>query len=252
MKFNELYKKLSELYPEALRCEWDNDGIMCAHSLDSEVKRVLISLDVTMDTVNYAIENGYDTIISHHPLVFRSQRSLTPLSFTQKKLIELIKGRVNVMSFHTRLDSANGGVNDVLAKKLGLSSIVVDSQDAIGRIGLLEKEMTLEGFARQVKESLSSPVVLFTGNKTVRKVYVVGGDGKDLIENAINAGCDTIVTGRGSYNTSVDACDMGINIVEAGHFYTEHPVCYAVKETVEELIPNAEALVYFSNKINII
>ena len=86
MTFKELYDNLSIRYPNALKCEWDNDGIMCASNLNSKVKNVLIVLDVTMDTINYAIENGFDTIISHHPLVFRSQKSLMPLNYTQNKL----------------------------------------------------------------------------------------------------------------------------------------------------------------------
>ena len=76
MTFYELYKILDERFPTSLRCEWDNDGIMCTSNLENEVKRVLIALDVTMDTVRYAIENGFDTAISHHPLVFRGQKAL--------------------------------------------------------------------------------------------------------------------------------------------------------------------------------
>lgn len=250
MTFYQLYDKLNECYPNALKCEWDNDGIMCADFLDREVKRVLIALDVTMDTIEFACKNGYNTIISHHPLVFRSQKSLTPLAYTQKKLISLIKNEISVMSFHTRLDASMGGVNDTLANLLGLEEIVTDSTDPIGRIGYTKNEMELEAFAKNVKMSLLSPVVLYSGSKMVKKVYVVGGDGKDLIENAIANGCDTIVTGRGSYNTSVDATDMGLNIVEAGHFYTENPVCSAIETKIKEIDASIETYIFNSNKIN--
>ena len=252
MTFNELYNSLNQLYPVSLRCEWDNDGIMCVDNGEREVKRVLISLDVTMDVVNYAIENGYDTIISHHPLVFRSQKALTPVSFTQNKLIQLIKSGIGVMSFHTRLDAAKNGVNDTLASVLGIEGVVVDELDPIGRIGYLPCKMELSAFAKNVKESLNSPFVLYSGNNMAHKVYLVGGDGKDLIENAIANGCDTIVTGRGSYNTSVDACDMGINIVEAGHFYTENPVCVTLKDEILKIDNSIEASIYNSNKINMV
>lgn len=252
MTFYELYKTLCESYPEELRCEWDNDGIMCSDCLDREVKRVLVSLDVTESTVNFACENGYDTIISHHPLVFRSQKALTPLSYTQNKLIMLIKNGVGVMSFHTRLDAAKGGVNDVLSSLLGLKNVFVDPTDEIGRIGYLEKEIEICEFAKDVKAALSCPFVLYSGSKKVSKVYVVGGDGKDLIENAIANGCDTIVTGRASYNTAVDACDMGINVAEAGHFYTENPVCTALAEKIKSIDNNIEIDIFNSNAINYI
>ena len=252
MTFKELYDNLSNKYPNSLKCEWDNDGIMCASNLTSEVKNVLIALDVTMDTVNYAIENGYDTIISHHPLVFRSQRSLMPLSYTQNKLIKLIKNDINVMSFHTRLDASNPGVNDVLASLLGLESIVEDANEKIGRVGTYPTEISLEKFAQNVKAALNSPFVLFNGNKPVKKVYVVGGDGKDLIENAINCGADTIITGRASYNTTIDANDMGINIVEAGHFYTEKPVCKLIENDVLSICPSIKTGIFNSNSIKAI
>ena len=160
MTFNELYNSLNQLYPVSLRCEWDNDGIMCVDNGEREVKRVLISLDVTMDVVNYAIENGYDTIISHHPLVFRSQKALTPVSFTQNKLIQLIKSGIGVMSFHTRLDAAKNGVNDTLASVLGIEGVVVDELDPIGRIGYLPCKMEPSAFAKNVKESLNSRQVI--------------------------------------------------------------------------------------------
>jgi dinuclear metal center YbgI/SA1388 family protein len=252
MTFKELYDNLSNKYPNALKCEWDNDGIMCASDLTTEVKNVLIALDVTMDTVNYAIKNGFDTIISHHPLVFRSQRSLTPLNFTQNKLINLIKNDINVMSFHTRLDATSPGVNDVLASLLGLEGVVEDTSEKIGRVGTYSSEISLEEFAQIVKKALSSPFVLFNGNKPVKKVYVVGGDGKDLIENAINYGADTIITGRASYNTTIDANDMGINIVEAGHFYTENPVCKQIEKDILSICPSIKTEIFYSNSIKVI
>lgn len=252
MKLNELYKVLNEKYPASLRCEWDNDGIMCTSNLQAEVKRVLVALDVTMDTVQYAIDNSFDTIISHHPLVFRGQKSLTPSSFTQNKLINLIRNNISVLSFHTRLDAAQGGVNDVLAGLIGLESVFVDPKDPIGRVGFLKEKLTLKGFAKKVKSILGSDVVLYSGNMDVYKVYVVGGDGKDLIDNAILAGCDTILTGRASYNTAIDAKDMGLNIVEAGHFFTENPVCDAIAYEIGEIAPECEIEIYNSNRINVI
>ncbi len=252
MTFYELYKKLSELYPKELSCEWDNDGIMCVHNLEAEVKNVLIALDVTMDTVSYAIENGFDTIISHHPLVFHSQKSLTPLNYTQEKLIKLIQNNVKVMSFHTRLDAAKNGVNDTLAHIIGASRLEIDKLDPVGRIGYLENEIELLTFAENVKKALNTPFVLYNGTRTVKKVYIIGGDGKDLIENAISYGADTILTGRASYNTIIDANDMKLNIVEAGHFFTENPVCKVIEKDVLTICPSIKTEIFNSNSIKII
>lgn len=252
MTYYELYTKLSELYPKELSCEWDNDGMMCAIDLNSNVKRVLISLDVTMDTVDYAIDNGFDTIISHHPLVFRSQKSLIPLNYTQEKLIKLIKHNICVMSFHTRLDATQNGVNDTLAGILGVINLEVDKCDPVGRIGELSREMELSTFAENVKIALHSPFVLYNGKRTVKKIYLVGGDGKGLIENAILHGADTILTGRASYNTIIDANDMNLNIVEAGHFFTENPICKVIEKDVLNICSALKTEIYNSNSIKII
>ena len=249
MTFYHLYNNLSKLYPESLRCEWDNDGMMCIDNPEKEVSRVLISLDVTMATIEYAIKNNFDVIITHHPLVFRSQKALTPFNYTQNKLIELIKNNIGVISLHTRLDAADGGVNDNLSKLIGLECVMKDPFDPIGRIGFMKERCTLNKFAENVKQALGSPFVLISGENSVHKVYVVGGDGKDLIENAIAAGCDTILTGRASYNTAIDASDMGINIVEAGHFYTEHHICCELEKRIKDLSSDIITEIYNSNRI---
>ena len=225
MTFRELYNELDKKYKKSLSCEWDNDGIMCMPSPDKKVEKVLVSLDITEDVVDFAIENGFDAIISHHPLIFKSQSSLSTDNHIQRKVIKLVKNNINAMSFHTRLDAANGGVNDALCNVLGFKSVTVDELDPIGRIAVLDKECSLGEFSKSVKENLGSPCVLFSGKRGVKKVYVCGGDGKDMIPLAIANGVDTLLTGRASYNTMIDAPDMGLNIIEAGHFYTEDPVC---------------------------
>lgn len=252
MTFYELYNKLSAIYPVELKCEWDNDGMMCSYDLNAQVKNVLVALDVTMETIDYAIKNNFDTVISHHPLVFRSQKGLTSENFTQKKLIKLVKNNINVMSFHTRLDATNGGVNDVLVSALKLINIVNDEADVIGRIGEIPKEMALSTFAENVKTAINSPLVLYSGTNLVKKIYVVGGDGKDLIENAIACGADTLLTGRASYNTMIDATDIGINIVEAGHFFTENLVCKKIKADVLEIDKSINVELFNSFNIGIL
>ena len=252
MKFIDLYNKLSTLYPENLRCDWDNDGIMCADDTEKEVKKILITLDVTKSSIEYAVANGFDTIISHHPLVFHAQNMVTPENYVQEKLIMLIKSGIRVASFHTRLDAAKNGVNDALCSKLGFNNTISDSIDPIGRIAVLSDSVSVKEFSEHVKSSLGSPCVLYSGNRAVKKVYVVGGDGKDMIKRAIECGCDTLLTGRASYNTSVDAPDMKLNIVEAGHFYTEDPVCENIAKEIKKLLPKTQTYHYISNTISLI
>ncbi|MBO5374514.1 MAG: Nif3-like dinuclear metal center hexameric protein [Clostridia bacterium] len=252
MTFYELYKALDAKFPKSLSCDWDNDGIMCADDLKKPVKKVLIALDVTNETINYAIKKGYDTIISHHPLVFKAQSAICECNHTQKKLISLIKNGIRVMSFHTRLDAADLGVNDTLALALGFSSCEKDTNDPLGRICTLVDEMPVQAFAKKVKKALGSPVVSYIGGRIVSKVYLVGGDGKDMIPCAISAGADTLVTGNASYNSMLDAEEMGINVIEAGHFYTENPVCESLKSFLISIGGDFKIEIFDSNKINVI
>lgn len=249
MTFESLYKKLSQLYPENLREEWDNDGIMCASNPEKQVRKLLISLDLTDDVIEFTRDNDFDTIITHHPLIFRPIKSLTPYNHVQRKLLKLAKYGINVMSFHTRLDASEGGVNDTLCDVLELENVQKDPIMPIGRIGDLYEEMGLDDFATMVSTLLESPFVLYSGNKSVSKIYVVGGDGKDFVERAIAMGADTFLTGRCSYNTTIEAEEMGLNIVEAGHFFTENPVCMTILEDVQLIDPEIYIQVYSSNKI---
>ena len=98
MKVLELYKKIDELIQHSLSCDWDNDGLMCCSAPNKEVKRVLLTLDVTEAAVNFAVENKFDVIISHHPLIFRPISSVV-----SPKLINLIKNDITVISLHSNL-----------------------------------------------------------------------------------------------------------------------------------------------------
>ena len=78
MTVGELYAELEKRVPRALSCDWDNDGLMCCPDPGAEVRRVLVALDVTGDTVRRAIDGGYDLIVPHHPTIFRPLRALGP------------------------------------------------------------------------------------------------------------------------------------------------------------------------------
>lgn len=225
MTVRELYEMLSDRIPEDLREEWDNDGIMCCADDLAHVNRVLVTLDVTEEIVDYAIDNGFDLILSHHPLVFKPVKAIDPENHVARKLIKLIKAGVSVISLHTRADKVRGGVNDCLARILGLFDIEPFGDDCLGRIGHLERETSLEDFAARVKSALGiEKVMVSDAYSPVYSIALVGGDGKGYIGEAIEMGADTYLSGRIGYNTMEEAAEMGINLIEAGHYATEFPV----------------------------
>lgn len=239
MRVFELYEKMSEVFPKELSCEWDNDGLMCCPDREKEVKKALCVLDVTEDAVDYAIEGGFDLIVSHHPFIFRALSSVDEGQYPAKKLIKLLRAGVSVFSFHTRADTAQGGVNDKLAEIIGLSDVAAFGDDGMGRIGELDREYELSEFASLVKERLSSPYVNYCGQNSVKKVALLGGDGKDFVQSAKSAGADTYLTGSISYNVLLEAPEYGINLLEAGHFHTETHIKKVYASLIREYCPDA-------------
>jgi len=243
----ELYDYLDKKIPRALSCEWDNDGLMVCADASAEVKRVLLALAATDAVAEYAVENGFDAVVTHHPMIFSPLRSLTSLEPTAAKALFLAKNNIAVMSFHTRLDALEGGVNDTLAEKLGVENTVPfgPAGEEIGRIGSLHAPMPFRALCEDVAAALSSPCVTAIGAKeSVQKVALLGGGGKDFVGSAIAAGADVLVTGEVTYNVMLDAKASGLCLITAGHYHTERPVLAKLCSLIKEKFPETEVEEY--------
>ena len=238
MNVRELYERISDRIPEDLSEEWDNDGIMCCPDDLAAVNRVLVTLDVTEEIVDYAIDNGFDVILSHHPLVFKPLSAIDPENHISRKLVKLIRAGISVLSFHTRADKVRGGVNDCLARLLGLDDIEPFGDDCLGRIGHLECETSMEEFATRVKSALGiDKLIVADAYNPVYTIALVGGDGKGYVKEALDMGADTYLSGRIGYNVMEEAAEMGINLIEAGHYATEFPVTKFFSNLVTKIDP---------------
>lgn len=113
--------------PKLIEKSWDNSGLQIG-SFERNINRILISLDVSPLTVKYALENNIDMIISHHPLFFSPIKSILQDSIRGKMITDLIKNDICVYSIHTNLDSAEDGINEILANKFKLLNIKVLSK----------------------------------------------------------------------------------------------------------------------------
>ncbi len=239
----ELYEGISALCPRELSCSWDNDGIMVCSDLNREVKKVLVSLDASLDAVKSAVDGGYDVLVTHHPMLFRGAKSVVGGSLCGERIISALSGGVSVLSFHTRLDACAGGVNDALGEALGLG---FGSMERFGdeespelcRAGVLMQPMTAFELCRRVKSALGCPAVrLNSGSRgagtVVSKVGWCGGSGKDFLASAAKIGCQAFITGDADYNTTADVFEeYGMVTVEAGHYHTEAPVVPRLREWI--------------------
>lgn len=249
MTILELYKELDARWPRTLSCSWDNDGLMFCPDPEREVKRVMLALDATRASIAAAADANCDLLLTHHPMLFRGVKSLSPLDLSGSRIFDAWNGGVSVISLHTRLDTGDGGVNDALAEALGLHILGKFGDEETPELGrIVETEAPAEpvDFASRVRKALGCPVVQLSGDRPVRRVALVGGDGKDFIRAAAAAGADTLITGAASYNTALDAAEDGLNIIEAGHYYTEAPVLAKLAELCRALC-GAECVMYDSN-----
>jgi dinuclear metal center YbgI/SA1388 family protein len=235
MTVEQLINALDGMIPKNLSEPWDNDGLDVVPDKNAEITGVLCALDCTSVAVNRATELGCNVIITHHPLVFKPLGSVICDDSVGKRVIECIKRGIAVVSFHTRLDIIEGGVNDILAETVGLKNI----SDFIpyGRIGDVD-EVGFEEFARHVAAVLGlniNELGLVKSKNTVKRVALVSGCGKDEIGDAINAGADTFITGEVMHNHMLDCKEMGINLICATHYATERIVLPLLANKVKEL-----------------
>ncbi len=252
MTVKELYQYLDQKIPAELSCEWDNDGLMCCPDPERRVRRVLVALDATAEVAQKAIDGGYDLIVTHHPFIFKGLKAINPENFIADKAIKLIKADISVFSFHTRLDAVQGGVNDTLAHMLGLCE-AVPFAEGIGRIGTLTEEISAEELAYKVKALLAADgVLLADAGIAPHRVAVLGGGGDGDIAEAMSLGADTYISGDFGYHSKTDAPDMGINLIEAGHFQTEEPVCEVLCSLIKGADSSIACDVFHSNRTKLI
>ena len=238
MTVSDFYAVLDERFPRSLSLDWDNDGVMCCADRDREVNKVLVSLDATQAAIAEAARRGCDVLLTHHPMIFRPLRAVEDGLFPGRRVIAALASGVTVISLHTRLDAADGGVNDCLVGALGFKNagkFGPDDCPSLGRYFDLAEPTSAAALAALCRDRLGSKAVRLTGEGVVRRVCAVGGEGGDFIAPAISLGAQLLVTGECSYNDAQDAAERGLIVLEAGHFETEVPVCARLGSICGEL-----------------
>ena len=243
----DILKFVETLAPRSMKMDWDNVGLNVGRR-DKEVKKILVALDPFTHVCQEARDIGADLLLTHHVLIFRPG-FVNDSSAQGRNTLFLIENGIAHINAHTNLDLAPGGVNDCLAACLGLENAKILNPmgvDEHGREwGLLRcgdvAEQTLSGFLAHVKKALGCDGLRYEdAGKPVRKVAVGGGSCCDEMMEAVEAGCDTFVTGDAKYNDFWDAHDLGLNLIDAGHFYTENPVVAYLAGKIAAAFPEVE------------
>lgn len=249
---NEIYQYLDEWAPFVTQMSFDNAGLLVGRR-GMEVHRVLVALDITPEVAMESARLGAQLIVAHHPVIFDPLRALTDDTMTGRTVLSLAEHKIAALCAHTNLDAAEGGVNDQLADMLLLSGVEhlhADGVDAkgrtygIGRVGSVHQAgMTAEGYAAFVKARLDAGAVrLSDGGRPVCRVAVGGGSCGSMLSDVAAAGCDTFVTSDVKYDVFLAAKDLGINLIDAGHYATEQVVCPALAERISRQFPALEVM----------
>lgn len=251
MRCDDILKKLEEEYPLDCAEEWDNPGLLLGRR-NREVRRVLVALDATEETISQAIEEEADLLITHHPLIFHGLREISDDTFLGRRILTLVEHEISCYAMHTNFDVL--GMAQINEKQLGLNDTRVLSVtrevegvvEGLGRIGELPEAMTLSETAEYVRRNMHLEAVRCyglseteaVGEKTIRRIAVCGGSGKSLIDDAINEHAQVFVTGDIDYHSAIDALARGLYIIDAGHYGTEYVFISCMKKKLEKLFPD--------------
>ncbi|HSM73318.1 MAG TPA: Nif3-like dinuclear metal center hexameric protein [Desulfobacterales bacterium] len=230
---------MEAIAPARLAESWDNVGLQVGHRR-WPVATVMVALDPLTAVVAAACRAGAGLLVTHHPLIFKPLQRLdleTPLGAIIAMALE---HRLAIFSAHTNLDSAADGLNDLLARRIGLTlegalspldvpsagSLERASREGLGRVGLLPAAMTLEALARQVQTRIPAARVRFAGERDllVKRVALCSGSGGSLLEVFAGSGCEAFISGDLRYHDARWAEENGRGLIDIGHFASEHLV----------------------------
>jgi len=223
VQIQEIISYLEELFPRKSAYEWDNVGLQIGLPT-YKAKRVLLALDATTAVIQEATNNEIDLLITHHPFFYTPIKSIDFTTRQGMKIEEIIRTGLTVYSIHTNYDIAPGGMNDALAKAMGLQNIsrfaMTDEENGLGRMGELTNEMSLEVFQNHLKKVFKLEHLTYVqGNdQPIKKVAVIGGSGRDFVHEAKEIGADVFVTGDMTYSAAIDAQEAGLNVIDVGHY----------------------------------
>lgn len=232
-----IYDYINTFAPFDTQEEWDNSGFLVG-DFRKEVKKAVLALDGTAETVAFAKSVSADLIITHHPVIFRGIKSIKK----NTALYELVNSDIAVISSHTPYDRAEDGINDKLADLLGLQNIQKHS-DGYLTYGTLKDSMSIDDFALFVSQTLDCHGLRYTdSDKIISTVCVGGGACAEYIEDAMDC-ADCFVTGDLKYHEMLDAQQNGFAVISAGHFETENKPFLMIKERLERIFADVEFVI---------
>ncbi len=254
---SDITNHIHSVCPKSLCFDGDNVGHLVGKE-NSQISRVLVSLDVDEFIVKEAIDKKAELIVSHHPVMFHPISSLTGADPQSRAISLMLENGISLISAHTNLDSVAGGLNDLLASKLGITNTYVlepcgeyqGNTYGFGRVGETPPNTKLSDMLTLCVSSLGAEGVKYIGddNKAIHKVAVNCGSGADAIDFCIENGIDLLITGDVKYTLARKAYEAGLCVIDAGHYETEHIVIDLLSSIIKSEFPSLDV---FPSEANI-
>lgn len=244
MKIKEVLSALERFAPLPLQEGWDNAGLQVGLT-EAEVSGALLCLDVNERIIDEAVAKGLNLVVSHHPLLFRGLKTIGDGDYVQRTVMKAIRNGITVVSMHTNMDNARGGVNYKIAEKLGLTDVrfmapkTVDGVEAgSGVVGELPEEMAADDFVLMVKRVFGVECAMCNEllRRKIRRVAICGGAGDFLLDDAVRAGADAFITGEMHYHVYFGR-EQQLQICVIGHYQSEQYTSEVFREVIEEACP---------------
>ena len=254
MKINKVVDALEQYAPLPLQEGYDNAGLQVGLTETVEVSGALLCLDVTEQVVDEAIEKGCNLIVSHHPLIFRKLARIADENYVQRTVRKAIKHDIAIVSMHTNMDAATGGVNFKIAEKLGLKHLQFfagekEVDGVKGGEGVMGEVSEAAGWAADdlvllLREKFGAECVQCNQllRRPIRRVALCGGAGSFLLDAAVAAGADAFITGEMHYHEFFGH-EQEIQICVIGHYQSEQFTSEIFKSIIEEKCPGVKCFI---------
>jgi len=234
---------LDRMAPFAAAEDWDNCGLQVG-TLSQEIGKICVALDPSPMSLREAAGRGAQMLLTHHPLIFGPLRCIDRNAYPGSVISEALETGISVVSAHTNLDVARGGINDMLADLFGLQGVEVLEKRVVplsgdlglGRVGDLAKPVTLSDMAERAKQVLGVERVrvLGHGSSSLHRVAVVGGSGGSMVSAASHRGADILITGDIGHHDARMAETVGLSLIDGGHFFTEKAALHLFSDSLLE------------------
>lgn len=218
MKAFKIMEYLESYFPLEKQLEWDRCGIQIGNK-DQEIKKIMVALNADQISLDAAIAQNCDMLLTHHPFFLENIQNLNFDGIHGTFVEKAIKHHVLVYSLHTCLDigTTNVSMNDWLIDTIGVTNKKSYDDNEVGKCGTLKQPMKVEEFVLYLKQVLPVHTIRYTkSDKLIRHIAICGGSGAEDLNHLLNK-VDCFITGDTKYRHAKMAMDHDIVLIDVGH-----------------------------------